>query len=80
MLRQIDLLGSDVLPVLRRETASRQAPGTPEAPTHASLVRGKYGDQPPRQPRPRANRGDNVTGTSPYEDSDPSAPVEYPAL
>ena len=41
----------------------------PAAPTHASLVRAKYGDAEPRQPRPNANRGDNVTGSSPYQDS-----------
>ena len=30
----------------------------------------KYGDAEPRQPRPNPNRGDNLTGTSPYQDSD----------
>ena len=43
--------------------------GPEGAPTHASLVTAKYGDQPPRQPRPNANRGDNVTGPSPYQDT-----------
>jgi hypothetical protein len=55
--------------VLRRELAARRDPEVPESPTHASLVRAKYGDDAPRQPRPRANRGDNVTGGSPYLDS-----------
>jgi len=32
-------------------------------------VQAKYGDAEPRQPRPNANRGDNVTGSSPYQDS-----------
>ena len=61
-----------------RRSPRRQDPGTPDAPTHASLVRAKYGDEAPRQPRPNANRGDNVTGGSPYqdtqEDGSPSMP------
>jgi putative FMN-dependent luciferase-like monooxygenase len=38
VLEQLDLLGEEVVPVLRREFAARRAPGTPDAPTHASLV------------------------------------------
>ena len=56
--------------MLRKEIAARQDPETPEAPTHASLVRATYGDQPARQPRPNANRGDNTVGESPYQDSE----------
>ncbi|KAB1645564.1 MULTISPECIES: LLM class flavin-dependent oxidoreductase [unclassified Pseudoclavibacter] len=70
VLDQIELLGSEVVPVLRRELAARRAPDVPDAPTHASLVRAKYGDAEPRQPRPNANRGDNVTGGSPYLDTE----------
>jgi len=66
--------------VLRKEIAARQAPQTPEAPTHASLVRAKYGEAAPRQPRPNANRGDNVTGASPYQDTGPEFAAEYPDL
>ncbi len=66
--------------MLRKEIAARQDPETPEAPTHASLVRAKYADQPVRQPRPNANRGDNVTGASPYQDTDPEFQAEYPEL
>ncbi|MFV0435373.1 MAG: LLM class flavin-dependent oxidoreductase [Leucobacter sp.] len=70
VLEQLDLLGKEVVPVLRRELAAKRDPEVPEtAPTHAQLVRAKYGDAAPRQPRPRANRGDNVTGGSPYLDS-----------
>jgi putative FMN-dependent luciferase-like monooxygenase len=79
VLEQVELLATEVVPVLRREMAARRAPGVPDAPTHATLVRTKYGDAAPRQPRPNANRGDNLTGTSPYQDSDPAAPVRYPA-
>ena len=70
VLEQLDLLGGEVLPVVRRELEALRDPEVPAAaPTHAELVRAKYGDAEPRQPRPRANRGDNVTGASPYLDS-----------
>ncbi|MGC4154399.1 MAG: LLM class flavin-dependent oxidoreductase [Propionicimonas sp.] len=80
VLKQLDLLGSEVVPVLRRELAAKRASGVADAPTHASLVKAKYGDAAPRQPRPNANRGDNVTGHSPYQDSDASLEASYPAL
>ncbi|WP_426625585.1 LLM class flavin-dependent oxidoreductase [Leifsonia sp. McL0607] len=80
VLKQLDLLGEEVVPVLRKETEARKDPQAPEAPTHESLVRAKYGDATPRQPRPNANRGDNVTGASPYQDSADEFHAEYPAL
>ena len=43
-------------------------------------MKAKYGDGEPRQPRPNANRGDNLTGTSPYQDSDPDLAAEYPLV
>ncbi len=73
VLNQLDLLGGEVIPVLRKEIAARQDPETPEAPTHARLVQAKYGTGAPRQPRPNANRGDNVTGGSPYQDAEDTA-------
>jgi len=79
-LEQIELLGTEVVPVLRQELESRRAPGVPDAPTHASRVREKYGDAEPRQPRPNPNRGDNVTGTSPYQDSDPALVADLPLV
>ena len=76
VLEQLDLLGEHVVPVLRRELAALRDPEVREtAPTHGELVKAKYGDQAPRQPRPGANRGDNVTGGSPYID----APANTPA-
>ena len=72
VLEQLDLLGGEVVPVLRRELAALRDPEVPQTPSHASLVRAKYGNEAPRQPRPRANRGDNVTGGSPYLDSETS--------
>jgi hypothetical protein len=38
VLDQLDILGEEVVPVLRREFASRRAAGVPDAPTHASRV------------------------------------------
>lgn len=78
-LEQVELLGTEVVPVLRKEMESRRKPGVPEAPTHASLVTAKYGDADPRQPRPNPNRGDNLSGPSPYHDSDPKLAAQFPA-
>ncbi|QAY61858.1 LLM class flavin-dependent oxidoreductase [Microbacterium protaetiae] len=69
VLEQIDILGGEVVPVLRKELAKDRPATVPDAPTHASLVKAAYGDGPVRQPRPNANRGDNVTGGSPYQDT-----------
>jgi putative FMN-dependent luciferase-like monooxygenase len=80
VLDQLELLGGEVVPVLRRELAARKDREVPDAPTHESLVKAKYGDNPPRQPRPNANRGDNVTGASPYQDGAENVEVEYPSI
>ena len=77
VLKQLDLWG-EILPTLKKESPDLQALGIPSAPSHASLVKAKYGDGPVRQPKPNPNRGDNVTGTSPYEDSDPNRPARLP--
>ena len=79
VLEQLELLGGEVVPVLRKELDAKREPGTAEAPTHAALVKAKYGDAEPRQPRPNANRGDNVTGGSPYQDSQASVEA-YPTV
>jgi putative FMN-dependent luciferase-like monooxygenase len=80
VLEQVEILGTEVVPVLRRELAGRRSPGAAAAPTHAALVKSKYGDAAPRQPRPNPNRGDNVTGTSPYQDSEADLRVSYPGV
>src|SRR6195952_3831307 len=70
VLEQLELLGGEVVPTLRKEFEARRAPDArAEAPTHASLVAEKYGDGPTRQPTPNANQGNNLSGPSPYEDS-----------
>lgn len=78
VLEQVTLLGTEVVPVLRKEMEARRAPKVPDAPNHTSLVKAKYGHGEPRQHRPNPNRGDNVTGTSPYQDSDPNLVAEAP--
>jgi hypothetical protein len=59
--------------MLRREMEARRAPGVPDAPAHAGLVRAKYGDSDARQARPNPNRGDNLTDLTPYQDTDLAA-------
>jgi hypothetical protein len=44
------------------------------------LVSAKYGEGEPRQPRPNPNRGDNLTGASPYQDSAPAIEAEFPVV
>ena len=69
VLEQLDILGGEVVPVLRKELAKNRPAEVPDAPTHASLVTAAYGDQAPRQSVPNANRGDNLAGDSPYRDT-----------
>ena len=38
VLEQLDILGEEVVPVLRKEFEALRAPGVPDAPTHGSLV------------------------------------------
>ena len=80
VLNQLELLGGEVIPVLRREIEARKDPETAPAPTHELLVAAKYGDKPARQPRPNANRGDNVTGASPSQDTAEDLKAEYPSV
>lgn len=60
VLKQIELLGTKVVPELRRELASRRAAGVPDAPTHASLVAAR-GERPAEAPA--GPSVDDVTGT-----------------
>ncbi|WP_285635662.1 LLM class flavin-dependent oxidoreductase [Microbacterium arabinogalactanolyticum] len=69
VLEQIDLLGEEVVPVLRKELAKDRPATVPDAPTHAARVKAVYGDGPAREARPAANRGDNLTAGSPYQDA-----------
>jgi putative FMN-dependent luciferase-like monooxygenase len=76
VLEQIDLLGSEVVPVLRRVLAQNRPANVPDAPTHAARVKAAYGDGPTRQARPGANRGDNLTAGSPYQDGGATPAVQ----
>lgn len=69
VLNQLDLLGAEVVPVLRKELDARRDPESAPAPTHSARVAAEYGDKPARQARPNANQGDNLAGTSPYQDA-----------
>jgi len=66
VLEQLDLLGEQVIPVLRKEFESLRPAGVPEAPTHASLVAAK-------QARPAAAHPavDRWTGTRAEDDNAP---------
>ncbi|GAA1945261.1 LLM class flavin-dependent oxidoreductase [Agromyces allii] len=78
VLEQLDLLGEEVVPVLRREFAANRPAEVPDAPTHASLVAATYGGEAPRQATPNANRGDNLAGPSPYQDAQATAAAPAP--
>jgi putative FMN-dependent luciferase-like monooxygenase len=69
VLEQLDILGGEVVPVLRKELAEDRPADVPDAPTHAALVAAKYGDRSPLAKVPNANRGDNLTGGSPYRET-----------
>ncbi|GGD80496.1 LLM class flavin-dependent oxidoreductase [Microbacterium murale] len=69
VLEQLDILGGEVVPALRKELAKNRPASVPDAPTHAARVKAVYGDGPAREARPGANRGDNLTVGSPYQDT-----------
>ena len=82
VLNQLDLFGSEVLPVLRREFSAVRAPGVPEAPVHPR-VRGSHSapwissDDDAEVPVHDGLRPvDDVTGVSFYR----QAPTEEAAL
>lgn len=66
VLEQLDILGGEVVPVLRTELAKNRPTDVPDAPTHANLVAATYGDAVPAAKVPNANRGDNQAGPTPY--------------
>ncbi|QDY80710.1 CE1758 family FMN-dependent luciferase-like monooxygenase [Streptomyces qinzhouensis] len=59
VLEQLDLLGGEVVPVLRKEFAVGRSPDAPDAPTHQSLLRARdagTGAPAPRNPGSREDR------------------------
>ncbi|RRD49504.1 LLM class flavin-dependent oxidoreductase [Arachnia propionica] len=65
VLEQVELLGTEVVPVLRREFEALRAPGVPDAPTHASRV-AALGGKEPEEGRAAV---DHWTGTRAEEDN-----------
>ena len=47
VLKQLDLLGNEVVPVLRKEFAALRQPGVPDAPTHESLLAARISESVP---------------------------------
>ncbi|MBV9729710.1 MAG: LLM class flavin-dependent oxidoreductase [Pseudonocardiales bacterium] len=58
VLEQLDLLGEQVIPVLRKEFQVGRSQHVPDAPTHESLVRTKTAGRNPQKSRP-ADRGNS---------------------
>ncbi|MGM7666124.1 LLM class flavin-dependent oxidoreductase [Microbacterium sp. A93] len=77
VLEQLDILGGEVVPALRKELAKNRPANVPDAPTHAARVKAVYGDGPSRQARPGVNRGDNLTAGSPYQDTPAPAGASF---
>jgi hypothetical protein len=71
VLEQLDILGSEVVPVLRKELQKNRPAEVPDAPTHQNQVEKIYAGAAPRQAVPGANRGDNMVSGSPYQDAAP---------
>jgi hypothetical protein len=60
VLEQLDILGEEVVPVLRQEFAALKPAHVPDAPTHASLVAAAGGGHDST-----VHAVDDVTGASP---------------
>lgn len=65
VLEQVEMLGTEVVPVLRREFAARRASGIPDAPTHTAR-RAAIGTGEPAEGRAAVDRW---TGTRAEEDN-----------
>lgn len=62
VLEQIELLGTEVVPVLRKELDARRPATVPDAPTHASLVAAAEAERGAFDPAYKFETGDNWTG------------------
>lgn len=72
VLKQLDMFAEEVLPVLRRETETRKAPGTPEPPTHANRLASRI-----EIPSESKAAVDDVTGGSFYDHLEDDAAVAH---
>jgi len=66
VLEQIDMLGEEVVPVLRKEFAALKPAHVPDAPTHASLVAARGAVTAPERTEPSVDRW---TGTRAEDDN-----------
>jgi len=66
VLEQIDMLGEEVVPVLRKEFAALKPAHVPDAPTHASLVAARGAVAAPERTEPSVDRW---TGTRAEDDN-----------
>ncbi|MCW2510857.1 MAG: flavin-dependent oxidoreductase, F420-dependent methylene-tetrahydromethanopterin reductase, partial [Modestobacter sp.] len=64
VLEQLDILGEEVVPVLRREFAALKPAHVPEAPTHASLVAAAGGAKDATVYAPADSVTGQVTGST----------------
>lgn len=62
VMEQIEMLGTEVVPVLRKELEARRPADVPDAPTHANLVRAAETERGEFDPTYRFETGDNWTG------------------
>ena len=62
VLEQIELLGTEVVPVLRKELEARKPADVPEAPTHAARVATAEAERGAFDDSYRFETGDNWTG------------------
>lgn len=62
VMEQIELLGTEVVPVLRKELDARRPKHVPNAPTHASLVTARNAAEGEFDSSYRFETGDNWTG------------------
>lgn len=62
VLEQIELLGTEVVPVLRKELDARRPATVPDAPTHASLVAAAEAERGAFDTAYKFETGDNWTG------------------
>ena len=70
VLEQLDILGEEVVPVLRKEFAALKPAHVPDAPTHASLLAAR--DAPPGGPTsPSTGMTDRSSSSSPPGSSQP---------
>ena len=61
MLEQLDLLGEEVVPVLRKEFAVGRPADVPAAPTHESLPGARAAQRPTRAGPTQADRVERMT-------------------